>query len=48
VQVILKQAEVPGTKLDARSGLGWNTWLLGGHAQRDASEYVIDPVSLAG
>jgi type VI secretion system protein ImpH len=48
VQVILKQAEVPGTKLDARSGLGWNTWLLGGRAQHDASEYVIDPVSLAG
>ena len=48
VQMILKQAEVPGTKLNARSGLGWNTWLLGGRAKRDANEYLIDPVSLAG
>lgn len=48
VQVILERDHVPGTKLDHRSGLGWNTWLLGGRARRDAHEYVVDPVSLAG
>jgi len=48
VQVILKRDEVPGTRLDRRSGLGWNTWLLAGRAQRDAHEYLIDPMSLNG
>ena len=47
VNVILKQSEVPGTRLDARSGLAWNTWLLGGTAQHDAADYVLDPVKLA-
>ena len=47
VNVILKQDEVPGTRLNARSGLGWNTWLLGGKAKRDAADYVLDPVRLA-
>ncbi len=47
VNVILKQAEVPGTKLDARSGLGWNTWLLSGAAKHDAADYILDPVRLA-
>ena len=47
LQVILKQAEVPGTKLNAGSGLGWTSWLLPGKARHDAHEYVIDPVSLA-
>ena len=47
VNVILKQAEVPGTRLDGRSGLGWTTWLLGGAATRDAREYVLDPVKRA-
>jgi type VI secretion system protein ImpH len=47
VNVILKKSEVPGTQLNARSGLGWNTWLLGGGAKRDAADYVIDPVKLA-
>lgn len=45
VQVVLRRAEVPGTRLDARSGLGWNTWLLGGPARHDAHDYVIDPMS---
>ena len=46
LQVVLRQDEVPGTRLNARSGLGWNTWLLGGPARHDAHEYVIDPDAL--
>lgn len=45
VQVILRQAEVPGTRLDGRSGLCWNTWLLGAPATHDAHDCVIDPMS---
>jgi len=48
VNVVVKQDEVPGTQLDARSGLGWTTWLLSGRATRDAREYVLDPVGIAG
>jgi type VI secretion system protein ImpH len=47
LQVVLKQAEVPGTRLNARSGLGWNTWLLGGPASHDAHDYIVDPIALA-
>lgn len=46
LQVVLARDEVPATRLDARSGLGWNTWLLGARATRDAHEYVIDPMAL--
>lgn len=45
VQVVLRRAEVPGTRLDGSSGLGWNSWVLGGVAARDAHEYVVDPMS---
>lgn len=48
LQVVLKKDEIPRTRLDGGSGLGWTTWLLSGRATRDAHEYVIDPVSLAG
>lgn len=47
VNVILKREEVPGTRLDARGGLGWNTWLVVGAAKRDAADYILDPVRLA-
>jgi type VI secretion system protein ImpH len=45
VRVVLKREEVPGTRLDGRSALGWNTWALAGPARQDAQDYVIDPMS---
>jgi type VI secretion system protein ImpH len=48
LQVILEKDSVPGTRLNGRSGLAWNTWLLGDRAKHDASEYVIDPMALTG
>lgn len=45
VQVVLRRSEVPGTRLDGCGGLGWNTWLLGGPAARDAHDLVLDPMS---
>ena len=47
LQVILERDEVPATRLDARSGLAWNTWLLGSAATHDATEYLIDPMNLS-
>jgi type VI secretion system protein ImpH len=47
LQVVLKRDEVPGTRLNGRSGLGWNTWLLGAPATRDAREYIWDPALAA-
>jgi type VI secretion system protein ImpH len=46
LRVVLRRDAVPSTRLNAASGLGWNTWLLGGPATRDASDYLIDPMSL--
>jgi type VI secretion system protein ImpH len=48
INVVVKKDEVPGTRLNARSGLGWTTWLWSGKATRDAREYVLDPVALPG
>lgn len=47
LQVVLRKPDVPGTRLDATSGLGWTSWLLSGAATHDAREYVLDPVSRA-
>ncbi len=47
INVVLRQAEVPGTRLDARSGLGWTSWLLSGAASHDAREYVLEPVGIS-
>jgi type VI secretion system protein ImpH len=48
VNVVVKQDEVPATRLNARCGLGWTTWMLSGKATRDAREYCLDPVGIAG
>ena len=48
IQAIVKREEVPRTHLDGRSGLGWTTWLCSGPAARDADQYRLDPVRLAG
>ncbi len=48
INVIVRRDEVPGTRLDARSGLGWTSWLLSGRAERDAREYILEPVGMAG
>lgn len=48
LQVVLRREDVPGTRLDRRSGLGRTTWLLAGEAAHDARDYVVDPVSHAG
>ena len=48
LNVILRRADVPATRLDARCGLGRTTWLLSGPATHDAADYVYEPVSLAG
>ena len=48
IQAIVRREEVPQTRLDAKSGLGWTTWVWSGEAKRDAHEYRLDPVRLAG
>jgi type VI secretion system protein ImpH len=48
LQVILRRDEVPPTRLDARSGLGYTTWILSRPATRDAHDYVLDAMSHAG
>lgn len=48
LNVVLEREQVPGTRLDARSGLGRTTWLLSAEATDDADDYVFEPVSLAG
>ena len=48
VQAIIRRDEVPQTRLDAKSALGYTTWVWSGKATRDADEYRLDPVRLAG
>ncbi len=44
-QIVLNRDEVPGTRLDGRTAVGWNSWLLGGRADRHADDVVIEPTA---
>jgi type VI secretion system protein ImpH len=48
IQAVVRRDEVPQTRLNATSGLGYTTWVWSGEAKRDATEYRLDPVRLAG
>jgi type VI secretion system protein ImpH len=48
VNVVLRKDEVPGTRLGRAGQLGWTSWLQSVPARRDAADYVLDPVGLAG
>lgn len=48
LQVILRRDEVPATRLDGRSGLGYTTWVLSRPATHDAHDYILDAMSHAG
>lgn len=47
VNVVLKQAEVPGVQLGRAGQLGWTSWLLSRPAVADARDFVLDPIQLA-
>jgi type VI secretion system protein ImpH len=48
LQVILRRDEVPATRLDRRSALGYTSWVLSRPATRDARDYVLDAMTHAG
>lgn len=45
LQLVLKREEVPRIELGRSGRLGWTTWLLGGEADRDSDDLVLDPVT---
>jgi type VI secretion system protein ImpH len=42
VRLILKREEVPATRLDGNSRLGWTTWLAERVSEKDADDLVLD------
>ncbi len=44
VNLVLKRDEVPLTRLDGQSRLGWNSWLGPRHLENDANDLLLNPL----
>ena len=43
VNLVLKREQVPGTRLDGQTGLGWTSWLGDRHENTDADDLMLNP-----
>jgi type VI secretion system protein ImpH len=44
VNLVLKREQVPGTRLDGQTGLGWTSWLGDRHESADADDLMLNPL----